>query len=89
MACKIDLAQLYHKKEWANMTREVTEFIIYIINEIANANGCSTSDVYRILESTGCISNYLVPFYDVIHTMSSESIVSDVMEFVQAKGARI
>lgn len=33
------------------MTREVTEFVIYIINEIANANGCSTSDVYRILES--------------------------------------
>lgn len=71
------------------MTKEVTEFVIYIINEIANANGCSTSDVYRILESTGCISNYLVPFYDVLHTMSSESIVSDVMEFIQSKGARI
>ena len=71
------------------MTREVTEFVIYIINEIANENGCSTSEVYRILESTGCISNYLIPFYDVLHTMSSDSIICDVMEFVETKGARI
>lgn len=71
------------------MTREVAEFVIYIINEIANANECSTSSVYRVLDSTGCITNFLVPFYDIIHTMSSDSIRDDVMEYVQSRGARI
>lgn len=71
------------------MTREVAEFVIYIINEIANANECSTSRVYRVLDSTGCISNFLVPFYDILHTMSSDSIGADVMEFIQSRGASI
>lgn len=71
------------------MTREIAEFIIYIINEIANCNECSTSRVYQVLDETGCIDNYLTPFYDVLHTMGSESVVDDVLEYVQSKGAVI
>ncbi len=71
------------------MTRENTEFVIYIINEIANARGLAPSKIYRILDSTGCISNYLVPFYDVLHTMSSGSVMNDVQEYVEARGVSI
>lgn len=71
------------------MTRDETEFVIYIINEIANANGCSTSHVYRVLDSTGCITNYLVPFYDILRTMGTETIIADVMEYIQVRGASL
>lgn len=71
------------------MTRETTEFVIYMIHELANANDEAPSVIYRVLESTGCIRDYLVPFYDVLHTMSSESIIDDVKEFVESRGARI
>ncbi len=71
------------------MTRETTEFVIYMIHELANAHEEAPSEIYRVLESTGCIRDYLVPFYDVLHTMSSESIMDDVKEFVESRGARI
>ena len=71
------------------MSRETTEFIIYIINEISNIHGKSTSAVYRILEQTGCIQKYLAPFYDVLHTMSSQAIVNDVEKYVIARGGSL
>lgn len=71
------------------MTREITEFVIYMIHELANANDEAPSKIYKVLESTGCIRDYLVPYYDVLHTMSSESVMDDVKEFVESRGARI
>lgn len=71
------------------MSREVAEFVIYIINEVANIQGKSTSQVYKIMDKTGCIKEYLVPFYDVLHTMSSESVADDVIEFVSKRGESI
>lgn len=49
-----------------------------MIHELANANAEAPSEIYKVLESTGCIRDYLVPFYDVLHTMSSESVIDDV-----------
>ncbi len=71
------------------MSREATEFIIYIINEVANRNGLYPSQVYRELDKSGCIQQYLVPFYDVLHTMSSESIAEDVINYARVRGAAI
>lgn len=68
------------------MSRETTEFVIYIINEVANTRDLFPSKVYKAMESTGCISEYLVPFYDVLHTMSSQSVVEDVIEYVNSRG---
>ncbi len=64
------------------MSEEVAEFVIYIINEVANKTGKSTSFVYQILDKSGCIENYLVSFYDILHTMSSQAVVEDVLTFV-------
>ncbi|SDB28979.1 Protein of unknown function [Ruminococcaceae bacterium FB2012] len=68
------------------MSRETTEFVIYIINEVANTRGLYPSKVYKVMESTGCISKYLIPFYDVLHSMSSQSVVEDVLEYVTSRG---
>ena len=54
------------------MTDETAEFVIYIINAIANAKSLYPSHVYKTLQETGCIQKYLVPFYDVLHTMGTE-----------------
>lgn len=71
------------------MSRETTEFVVYIINEIANAKETYPSHVYWVLKNTDCINSYLAPFYDVLHTMSSQSVVDDVLEFVRLRGANI
>lgn len=71
------------------MGNEETAFVIYIINEIADRYARYPSHIYRVLDKTGCIDQYLVPFYDVLHTMSSESVVSDVLAYVRRKGESI
>ncbi len=71
------------------MNRETAEFVIYIINEIANSKGKSTPQVYKAMSETGCIKDYLVPFYDVLHTMSSQSVAEDVLEYVESRGGKI
>lgn len=33
------------------MTREITEFVIYMIHELANANEEAPSEIYKVLET--------------------------------------
>lgn len=68
------------------MSREVTEFVIYIINEISNVKNIYPSKIYSVLDKTGCIKDYLVPFYDVLHTLSSQQVVDDVLEYISVRG---
>lgn len=68
------------------MSREVTEFVIYIINEISNMKNIYPSRIYAALDKTGCIDDYLVPFYDVLHTLSSQQVAEDVLEFISSRG---
>lgn len=71
------------------MSRAHAEFVIYMVNEIANSLNRYPSKVYRVLNQTGCIQKYLIPFYDVLHTMSSESVAEDVLEYVRAQGGSL
>lgn len=71
------------------MNRETSEFVIYIINEISNLTNRPTSEVYQILSQTDCIQKYLVPFYDVLHTLSSQNVVEDVLEYVRKRGEEL
>ena len=71
------------------MRKDEAEFVIYIINEIANTSGKSTSQVYKTLVKSGCLQDYLVPLYDVLHTMSSASVVNDVFEYLAVRGEKL
>jgi hypothetical protein len=71
------------------MTDETAEFVIYIINAIANAQSLYPSHVYKTLQETGCIQKYLVPFYDILHTMGTESIMRDVKNYLSQRGVSL
>ena len=64
------------------MTNKSAKFIIYMINELSNVYSCPTSKIYHILDKVKCIDNYLVPFYDVLHTMGVEALVDDITEYI-------
>jgi hypothetical protein len=68
------------------MDRQTFEFVTYIINYLAWTLNRSAPDVYAILSRTGCIKEYLAPCYDVLHTLSTENVASDVMKFVSSRG---
>ena len=68
------------------MSREVMEFVIYMIHACARKWRQSPAMVYHRLSQHNCISNYLVPHYDVLHTQGTDYVVLDIEEFIGTRG---
>ena len=71
------------------MNRESFSFVIYMIHACANRWSKFPSDVYKLLQKTGCIDNYLVPHYDILHTQGTDYIVDDIKEYLGIRGVSI
>ena len=71
------------------MNRESFSFVIYMIHACANRWRKVPSDVYKLLQKTGCIDNYLVPHYDILHTQGTDYIVDDIKEYLGIRGVSI
>ena len=71
------------------MDRESFSFVIYMIHACANRWRKVPSDVYKMLQKTGCIDNYLVPYYDILHTQGTDYIVDDIEEYLGIRGVRV
>ncbi len=68
------------------MDRRTFEFVIYIINYLAWSLNKNASDVYDALNRSGCIKEYLAPYYDVLHTLSTENVAADVIQYTSNRG---
>ena len=64
-------------------------FVVYMIHKCANTWGLSPSRVYQMLNESGCIQKYLVPYYDVLHTQSSGYVLEDIQQYLKNKGISI
>lgn len=71
------------------MNKDTFSFIIYLIHAVANAYGLLPSVVYNKLKLTGCIKDYLVPHYDVLHTLGTEYLVEDIKEYLNIRGTTL
>ena len=61
-------------------------FSIFILYSLAEAWKKTPSAVYKILNSTGILDNYVIEGYDTLHTLGKEYLVEDITEFVREKG---
>ena len=68
------------------MTKEVFEFVIYMIHACAQKWGQSPSVVYKRMQNASCIEDYLVPHYDVLHTQGTSFVVEDIEEYLKMRG---
>ena len=71
------------------MNKESFSFVIYIIHACSNRWGKRPSEVYTLLKKVNCIDNYLVPFFDVLHTQSTAYVVDDIIEYLKVRGVTI
>jgi hypothetical protein len=69
------------------MKIEHLDFITFCVGSLADALQWSASRVYNALRSTGILTNYIIPCYDVLHTFSKDYIVEDLIEALREKGA--
>lgn len=71
------------------MNKESFSFVVYMIHACANRWSKVPSDVYKLLKKSGCIDNYLVPHYDILHTQGTDYIVEDIKEYLEIRGVSV
>ena len=68
---------------------EELRFSIFVIYSLADKWKKTPADVYKILNSTGILDNYVISCYDVLHTQGKEYLVENLTEYVKEKGISI
>lgn len=68
------------------MKLEHLDFITFCVGCLADSLHWSASRVYAALRSTGLLTGYIVPCYDVLHTFGKDYIVEDLTEALREKG---
>ena len=71
------------------MDRKSLESTIFMIHALADSWGKSYRQVYQILNDTGILDSYILPYYDVLHTQGEQYLVDDITGFVKDKGVKI
>ena len=71
------------------MNKDSFSFVVYMIHACAGKWNMLPSEVYRKLQSAGCIEHYLVPHYDILHTQGTGYVVSDIEEYLELRGVAI
>lgn len=61
-------------------------FVIFILYSLAEKWEKTPSAVYKILNTTGILDDYIIPGYDMLHTQGKEYLVEDITDFVKEKG---
>lgn len=70
-------------------TKKELSFSIFILYSLADKWKMSPAAVYKILNSTGILDNYIIECYDVLHTQGKEYLVEDITDFVREKGVKL
>lgn len=64
-------------------------FSIFVLYSLAEKWEKTPAAVYKILNSTGILDNYIIAGYDMLHTLGKEYLVEDITEFVKEKGVNV
>lgn len=64
-------------------------FSIFVLYSLADKWNMSPAAVYKILNETGILDNYIIKCYDALHTLGKEYLVDDITGFVREKGVNI
>ena len=71
------------------MNQDSFAYVVYMIHACADRWRKLPSDVYRTLKKSGCIDQYLVPNYEILHTQGTEYVVDDIREYLNIRGVKI
>ena len=72
--------------EYNNMSSRQMEFAVFCVGCVAEALNRPATEVYDLLKSNGLLRDYIVEFYDVLHTQSREYIVEDIIRAMKERG---
>ena len=72
-----------------DMKIEHLDFVIYCVGCLSDAHHKSASQMFDSLRSTGVLSDYIIPCYDVLHTFGKDYLVNELTEVLREKGVAV
>lgn len=61
------------------------EFAIFCIENIATYINKDAVETYDILKNSGILDEYILPYYNVLHTQGKDYIINDIIELMKRK----
>lgn len=69
------------------MNEKNIEFVIFCVEGIAEKLNIESKEAYKLLEKdSDIIGEYIIPFYEALHTQGKEYIVNDILEVMKMRG---
>lgn len=73
-----------------DITEEQLYFAIYCITALSRNLNIIPSDVYNLLtEKTRILDEYIIKYYDTLHTQGEDYIVGEIINLLKSKGIKI
>ena len=69
--------------------RDRVHFAVWLLGKLAKAWDMTPADAYRILQRERIVSDYIVQFYDPLHTMGELALVEDVTLLARSRGLAV
>lgn len=71
------------------MNQKELSFATFLIWRLSEAWDMSPSKVYAKLVEVNALDGYILPFYDVLHTLGSRRLLEDITDLVRERGGKI
>jgi len=69
------------------MTEEQSFFAVFCIEGLADYLGINGDIVYKLLtEKSNILDDFIIPYYDVLHTQGKDYIIHELKELMQKEG---
>lgn len=70
-------------------TRREIDFSVFLIHRLAESWGKAPAETYRALSDAKVLEDYIIPFYDVLHTQGEQCLVEEITELVRRRGVAV
>ncbi len=71
------------------MNSESLSFVVFLIHACAAKWNKLSREVCDIFQRSSCIIDYLVPYYDVLHTQGEKYLVDDIESYLLKRGIQV
>ncbi|GHT82118.1 transcriptional regulator [Spirochaetia bacterium] len=74
------------------MTTDELEFSVFCIECVADELGIDGKEVYRLMTTCpglNVLDDYVVAYYDTLHTQGEEYIVRELLEVMRKRGVAV
>ena len=68
------------------MDKKILNFTIFCVGNLAEYLKMNARDVYHKMQEADIISSYIIPCYEVLHSVPKEYIIEDLSTYMKKKG---